>query len=70
MTSQKLGLELPKEVSDAARIVALEQRVKWLDRRVDDLTDRLAASEHQNFMTRMSITLIAFGVFVAAVLLL
>lgn len=70
MTSQKFGLELSKEMADAARIVALEEQVKWLDRRVDDLTDRLAASEHQNFMTRMSIIMVAFGVFVVAVVLL
>ena len=70
MTTPEFNPELPKEVSDAARIVALEERAKWLDRRVDDLTARLAASEHQNFMTRMSIIMVAAGVFVAVVLLL
>ena len=58
MTTPNYGPERLKEMSDATRAVVLEEQVKWLNRRVDDLTDRLAAAEHNNFITKVSIIII------------
>lgn len=58
MTTPNYGPERLEEMSDANRIIVLEERVKWLNWQVDGLTDRLAASEQNNFLTRMSVVII------------
>ena len=58
MTTPNYGPERLEEISDANRTVVLEEQVKWFNRRVDDLTDRLAVAEHNNFITRVSIIII------------
>ena len=58
MTAPNFGPERLADMSDANRIVLLEEQVKWLNWQVDGLTDRLAASEQHNFLTRMSVVVI------------
>lgn len=58
MTTHNYGPERLADMSDANRIILLEEQVKWLNWQVDGLTDRLAASEQNNFLTRMSVIVI------------